>query len=175
MILHYKSAMLFLMLNSLQPSDFKKWTVCFIKLAIVMMIISIYGFQSIKDYGVSWDEPYGIVSTKRNLDILTKNIPINDISKYDGTVFNFLAESVYQIHEGISNLLSNRPFLSSNNFSLKTPHSFLKRYQLKHILTFFTSLIVYLSVAVMVGILCGFDYCWVGALIFSFFPRFWGY
>jgi 4-amino-4-deoxy-L-arabinose transferase-like glycosyltransferase len=49
------------------------------------------------------------------------------------------------------------------------------RIVVKHPLTFLVSLFAHVSVAAIVGILCGSRYAWIGVIVLALFPRFWGH
>jgi len=142
---------------------------------LVVLLIGVIGLSSVGDSGVSWDEPTGVRSPKWNYDLITKKTPIERILfKYDGTVFNFASEALFQIKERVS-----RRIVGSSTVSdiahIKSAEDFRKRFELKHIVTFLTSLIAYLCVAVLVGELCGYQYSWFGPVCLLLIPRFWGH
>ena len=141
---------------------------------LVVLLIGVIGLSSVGDSGVSWDEPVGLKSPMWNYDLITKKTPIIEYFKYDGTVFNFASEALFQIKERVL-----RGIVGSSTVSdiahIKSAEDFRKRFELKHIETFLTSLIAYLCVAVLVGELCGYQYSWFGPVCLLLIPRFWGH
>jgi len=148
--------------------------VSWLKLAIVMLTIAIIGLVTIGDYGISWDEPAGVWLPKWDIDEVTKGIKVTGLFQYDGNAFNFASEAIYQVQEAIYRIFSHQSS-AYDSFKLNYEGAFLKRFQTKHLLTFLLSLVAYISAAKMVGIFCGLQYAWFGAMILAFFPGFWGH
>lgn len=142
-----------------------------LKTLIVILALSIIGFSTVGNSGVSWDELTGILSVKQNIEVITKGKPIEGIFQYDGTVFNVAAEAVYQVQRKLRQIL----FKADVEVDLTSEQILQKKFESKHAFTFFTSLLCYLAVAALVGIICGIQYAWFGALNLAFFPRFWGH
>ncbi len=141
------------------------------------------------NHGLSWDEPAGISTVKWNYEYVKHKKPMPyDVLKYNGTLFNFGAEAIYQI----SHLLQ-KPFTAQTRlenhlqFSGAAPTESLVSYNqrkdgeirdriaLKHPLTFLISLLAYGSVAGMVRIWWGETFAWLGIVVLALFPRFWGH
>ncbi|MGK7874609.1 MAG: hypothetical protein AB4426_15275 [Xenococcaceae cyanobacterium] len=142
----------------------------YLKISIVMAIIAIIGLATVGNYGISADESIGINMVYWNRDLITKGKPIPWLFKYDGTVFNFASEAIFQIYKRL------RPKAKGSSNQLTDLKSrFTERIKVKHTLTFLTSLIAYISVAGIVGILWGLEYGWLGSVILALFPRFWGH
>ena len=142
----------------------------YIKILIVTLSIAIVGIVNVSNYGISTDELFGINQVYWNRDLITQGKPIQGIFKYDGTAFNFASEAAFQVYKHIR--FDREQF----NKKLQNPQDkFLEKIKFKHFFTFITSLISYISVAVIVGIFCGFEYGWLGSIILVLFPRFWGH
>ncbi len=148
-----------------------------LKITIVIFTIAVIGLSVVGHYGVSSDEPMGIKMVHWNVLLLTKGQPIpNPVIKYYGTAFNGTAELVYQGKEWLEQkFLPNSPkekgFLDG---SLDYTRIY-KRTKVKHVLNFLVSLIAYVAVSGIVGILVGWQYAWLGAVTLAMFPRFWGH
>lgn len=150
----------------------KRWTGIYkqaiAKLAAVMVTIAAIGCLTVHDYGVSWDEIYGTNSVWWNLNKITRNEPIPGIFEYDGTVFNVATETVFQVQKKVGKLLSGSQERSERLLSRQ-------RFESKHAMTFLTALLLYLLVAVIVGLLCGAEFAWLGPVTLALFPRVWGH
>lgn len=68
------------------------------KIVAVIFIIATIGFSTVDNYGLSWDEPIGLLQVKWNIALLTKGKPIPkpDYLKYDGVIFNLASELIFQ-------------------------------------------------------------------------------
>ncbi|MCS6812932.1 MAG: hypothetical protein NZ772_05080 [Cyanobacteria bacterium] len=141
-----------------------------LKTLTVVLVLSVIGFSTVGNSGVSWDELTGILSVRQNIEVITKGKPIEGIFQYDGTVFNVAAEAVYQARRKLRQIL----FKADVEADLTSEQILRKKFEAKHAFTFFTSLLCYLAVAALVGTICGMQYAWFGALNLAFFPRFWG-
>ena len=142
-----------------------------IKIFLAIALITTIGLATVGNIGISSDERIGIEMVYWNRDLITQNKPIPWLFKYDGTAFNFFSEAIFQVNKKIGQTLSVNPEQSEGN----SADNFLKRIQLKHQLTFLTTIIAYVSVAIFVGILSGFDYAWIGVMALALLPRFWGH
>ena len=143
---------------------------------ITIAIITLIGFLTINNYGISWDEKMQVINVKYNFSLIKKSKPIPKDLKYYGAIFDFSAEAIFQVQKIFYEGFSYHPIkdndLLNNSF---TKQSMYKRIQVKHILTFLLSLVTYISVAGIVGILAGSDYAWFGSVTLALFPRFWGH
>lgn len=133
-----------------------------LRTVIVICLIAIIGLSNVNNYGVSWDEPlyvkhvlwnYELIRTKKPFPPQPSNI------KYYGVILDAAAETLFQLKNG----LNSRIEVNAD------------RIIFKHLLTFLFSLFAYVSVAGMVGILCGLEYAWLGPIVLALFPGFWGH
>jgi hypothetical protein len=136
----------------------------------VIVLILIAGLLVVDDYGITADEIHGIDVLSRNYELVVNDVPIDGVYKYDGTVFNFAAEGIYQLYKHLIAGPARKAELDRDMVS-----AFHARIQVKHIVTFLSSLLAYACVAVMVGLLCGWRYAWVGPLVLVLVPRFFGH
>jgi hypothetical protein len=148
-----------------------------LKVVAVICLIVVIGLPTVQDYGMSVDEGTEIAMVRRNFELITKGKPIPGDLKYFGPVFNVTSEVVFQIGQYLTkgsgyNPLDYREELESEQSRLQ---ALADRLNVKHYMTFLVSLITYAAVAGLVGILCGADYAWFGALTLVFFPIFWGH
>ncbi len=149
----------------------------YLKVATVILLIAIVGFSTVGDYGLSVDEGTEIAMVRRNLELIAKGTPIPGDLKYFGPVFNVASEVVFQVQQYLIKGPSYNPLdyggqLDDERSRLK---ALADRVKVKHYMTFLVSLITYAAVAGIVGILCGAEYAWFGALTLVFFPTFWGH
>lgn len=147
------------------------------KLILVMLTIALIGFPVVQYYGITVDEGTEVAMVRRNLEWIANKTPIPGDLKYFGTVFNVLAETVFQAKEFVANGFS----LTSLDYAkqLDSEASRLKalkdRVEVKHYVTFIFSGITYLAVAEIVSIFCGAEYAWFGALSLAVMPIHWGH
>ncbi|HEY9676275.1 MAG TPA: hypothetical protein V6D11_32835 [Waterburya sp.] len=148
-----------------------------LKVVVVIFLIALIGIPTVKDYGISVDEGTEIAMVRRNIELITKGKPIPGDLKYFGPVFNGVSEVVFQLSQFLAQGPSYNPLHYREE--LDTEESRIKaladRVKVKHYVTFLVSLITYGAVTGLVGILCGADYAWFGALTLLFFPTFWGH
>lgn len=142
----------------------------YLRLSGTMFLITLIGLLTVGNYGISWDEESQIIDVEDNFNLITTGKPIPGDSKYYGAIFNVSAEAIFQVQ----NIFTKGIKDGWLDVEL-TKESFYKRIQVKHLLTFLLSLVTYLSVAGMVGILAGSESAWFGAFILALFPRFWGH
>lgn len=162
-------------------------TACF-KVTLVLALLMTLGLTVVGHYGLSWDEPAGISTVKWNYEYVKHQRPMPyEVLKYNGTLFNFGAEAVYQFSQ-----LINKPFAAKERledhlqFSGATPTESAASYErrkdmetldriaIKHPLTFLISLLAYGAVSGMVRIWWGGN-AWLGVVVLALFPRFWGH
>jgi hypothetical protein len=159
------------------PNTFRSaFKAAHLKVAAIIILIATVGFSTVSDYGLSVDEGTEIAMVRRNIEFIAKGTPIPKDLKYFGPVFNVASEIVFQIQQYLTKGPSYNPL--DYGQQLDTEQSRLKaladRVRVKHYVTFLFSLIAYGAVAGIVGILCGAEYAWFGALTLVFFPGFWG-
>jgi ABC-type polysaccharide/polyol phosphate export permease len=141
-----------------------------LKVALVIITIAMVGFSILDHYGLSWDEPAGFWRSWNTFHLLIEGKTAPGDWKYYGPVFDVTAEIIYQSQAYLrKNVLHQVQEFSSPQY-LDYPN----RMFVKHTLTFLSSLIAYVSIAGMTGILCGRKYAWIGPVILALFPRFWG-
>jgi hypothetical protein len=153
------------------------------------MLLATLGLSVVGNHGLSWDEPAGISTVKWNYDYVRHQRPMpSEVLKYNGTLFNFGAEAVYQISRLVREPSTAKAGLQDHlQFSGATPTESADRYErrkdeetrdriaIKHPLTFLTSLLAYGAVAGVVRIWWGGQSAWLGAVVLALFPRFWGH
>ena len=149
----------------------------YLKVAAVIILIALIGLPTVSHYGFSVDEGTEIAMVRRNFEFIKKGTPIPGDLKYFGPVFNVASELVFQVQQYLVQGPSYNPLnyggeLDSEESRLK---ALADRVKVKHYMTFLVSLITYGAVAGIVGILCGAEYAWFGALTLVFFPTFWGH
>lgn len=128
------------------------------------------GIAVVDDYGIASDEIHGIDVLSRNYELIVNDVPIDSVYRFDGTIFNFASEGVYQLYKRAAVDATRRAELEQDMLA-----AFHARIQVKHAVTFLASLIAYASVAIMVGVLCGWRYAWVGPVVLVLMPRFFGH
>jgi hypothetical protein len=164
--------------------DGKSWLHnAYLKVATVILIIAAIGFSVVGDYGVSWDESLEIGMVKNNFDLIVKGKPLPTDLKHYGVLFNLSAEVVFQATQFAQKGLDYDPLADSRvdvsndqaTFQDIIYKGLRDRIQVKHPFTFFVSLIAYIAVAGLVGILVGKQYAWFAPIVMALFPRFWGH
>ena len=140
-----------------------------IKFSISIIMLLIIGLSTVDNYGISSDEKLEINMVFWNVNLVTKGEPIPSDLKYYGTLFNFTSAIVFKGKKTLEQIIPLK-----NNQEENT-NDFYERIKLKHKLTFLVSLIAYISVSGMVGILAGWEYTWLAPLVLALFPRFWGH
>ena len=165
------------MINSLPQTVRAAFKTAYLKVIAVILVIALIGFPTVHHYGITADEGTEIAMVRRNLELITKGTQIPGDLKYFGLVFNVTSEIAFQLQQFLVKGLSYNPLnygqeLDSEQSRLK---ALAERARFKHYMTFLVSLITYGAVAGLVGILCGAEYAWFGALTLAFFPLFWGH
>ncbi|MDB9315176.1 hypothetical protein PN462_18825 [Spirulina sp. CS-785/01] len=159
------------------------------KIATILGLILILGLGVVLDYGVAWEEGTAIAITKYNLERIISGQPIPADFRYQGVWFNLLSEFVFQIKEFITEGVAHNPRdllqFSDNNSTLGllgdaseqtiVTQEIYQRIQIKHILTFLSSLVAYASLVGIVSLLAGIHYAWFAPIILALFPRFWAH
>ncbi|MBE9125815.1 MULTISPECIES: hypothetical protein [unclassified Coleofasciculus] len=133
-----------------------------LKTVLIIFLIATIGISTVGHYGISWDEPLYIKHVLWNYESIRKKQPLQTNPsnlKYYGVVLDVAAESLFQLKHGLSSHIQVNA----------------ERVFFKHLLTFLFSLFAYVSVAGIVGILCGSNYAWIGPLVLALLPRFWGH
>ncbi|MFB2974619.1 hypothetical protein [Microseira sp. BLCC-F43] len=134
----------------------------FIKTAMAIGLIATIGLSTVNNYGLSWDEPLYIKNVLWNYELIARKKPLPtqpDNIQYYGVVLDVAAETLYQLKNGIDSRIEING----------------DRVAFKHVITFLFSLLAYVSVAGNVGIFCGSEYPWLGAITLALFPGFWGH
>ncbi|MFC1975503.1 ABC transporter permease [Chloroflexota bacterium] len=139
-----------------------------LKLAVVIIAISVIGFLTVGNYGLSTDEPAGFWGPWQYFDLIVEGKISEGDWIYYGPVFDGTSELVFQTTEYFRNMALNQAQDTDT-------HYYLSRMRVKHLLTFLTALLAYISVAVITGIMCGWQYAWVAPIVLALFPRFWGH
>lgn len=165
------------MIHSLPQTIQAAFKTAYLKVTAVIILIAIVGLSVVHHYGVSVDEGTEIAMVRRNLELITQGKPIPGDLKYFGPVFNVTSEIAFQIKQYLINGVSYSPLNYEQQLDSQAERlqAFADRVRVKHYMTFLVSLITYGAVARLVGILCGAEYAWFGALTLVFFPTFWGH
>lgn len=156
------------------------------QIQLTLLIILIIGLTGITSYGMSWDEPLEIYISDQNYHLVTKGkaltsmkVPdppfsVKDPDRYYGIGFSAPTELVYQAVKklGIFKLSQKTDALLNQDPEV---NDLRERIRVKHILTFWISLVAYFCSAKMLEILMGQQFAWLGCLIPIMFPRFWGH
>lgn len=138
-----------------------------IRLITILVLIGVLGFATIPKYAISWDEEASMKVVHVNHDIVTGIKDYYSHLEYYGTLFNLAADVLYKGQEIITAPISDGTSDGTDEFRV--------RIALKHRFTFLLSLVTYVAVAGLVGILAGFAYAWLGPLLLMLIPRFWGH
>lgn len=165
------------MINSFPHAVRATFKTAYIKVAAVIFVIALIGLSTVNDYGISVDEGTEIAMVRRNLELITQGKPIPGDLKYFGPVFNVTAEVAFQVQQYLAKGLSYNPLTYEKQLDSRQERlqALAQRVRVKHYMTFLVSLLAYLAVAGIVGLLCGAEYAWFGALTLAFFPTFWGH
>ncbi|HIK05821.1 MAG TPA: hypothetical protein IGS40_14095 [Trichormus sp. M33_DOE_039] len=142
------------------------------KVISIILALLIIGFSVVDNYGISLDEAAQIYDVQDNINLITKGQPIPGDSEHYGIIFNLVSEAIFQVSDVFS---KSEGSSFSHNYEHKKRFLLYRRIQIKHYLTFLLSLVTYLSVAGVVGILSGLEYVWIAPLVLAIFPRFWGH
>ena len=146
------------------------------RLAAVLLALGVIGALTVRDYGLTIDEPGAVFLPKWHYDYVVYDKPFDrEIASYDGTLLSFVAEGIYQAKQW-----AQRPskYDFERTFSMKhrpVEQIIAGRTRVRHPLTFATFLLAAAAVAGLVALLAGVEYAWLGALILALFPRFWGH
>ena len=133
-----------------------------LKVALSMLLIALISIFQIGHYGFSTDEAIEMHMVWQNVDLITKGTPLEDDTKYSGTVFNFVAEGAFQLQSSVEELVGYTSKYEGQSFDDTFSSEYAHRMYLKHALTFLFSLLAYVAVAALIGTLCGWEYAWVG-------------
>jgi uncharacterized protein YaiE (UPF0345 family) len=144
------------------------------KIVLSILLIALIGIFRIGDYGFSTDEATGMRMVWQNVDLITNGKPLEDETKYSGTVFNIMAEGAFQVQSTVAELVGYQSRYEAQSYDDTFSADYAHRMYLKHALTFLWSLLAYVAVAALVGLLCGWEYAWLGVIALALFPRFWG-
>jgi len=143
------------------------------RIIAVLLAIAILGLSITKHYGATWDEWVEDAMVEWNIDYITERKPIPNDSQYYGFIYNYVAQFVFDPRTSLQEIFGKeRKFADTEPGRMA---ELKKRLEVKHIFTFIFSLLTYLAVAGIVGILAGWDFAWLGAFMLVFFPRFWGH
>lgn len=145
-----------------------------LKLAIVIVAIASIGLSTVSHYGISSDERTEIRIVQENIDLITKDDPIQGDIVYYGVLFNFLSEGIFRVEEYARYGSVEHP-LDCQGDDLCLRSSMRERIRVKHIVNFLFSAIGYFAIAGIVSILCGWEYAWFGLIVLALFPQFWGH
>lgn len=152
------------------------WDKAFLKVLLVFITLVLIGWPAVSQYGLSVDEPTEIAMVRRNYELIKDGTPIPGDLRFFGTAFNFTVETLFQIKEFVNRGGNYNPA----NYQAVAEDDTLKlqaladRVIFKHYCTFLVSLLAYAAVAGCVGILCGWEFAWLGPIILALFPLFWG-
>lgn len=149
----------------------------YLKITSVILILTFIGLSIVGHYGISSDELTEIRMAQWNFELLTKGQPIPwGIMKYYGPLFNVTSEGIFQAKEFLTQNFFHDS-LSKNELKNDRLNytQFYQRIKVKHVVTFLVSLITYIAVAGIVGILVGLKYAWFGPVTLALFPRFFGH
>jgi hypothetical protein len=165
------------MIHSLPQTVRAVLKTAYLKVAAVILVIALIGLPTVHQYGISVDEGTEIAMVRRNIELITKGTPIPGDLKYFGPVFNITSEIAFQLQQYLVKGPSYNPLNYGKELDNEQSRlqALADRIRVKHYMTFLVSLITYGAVAGLVGILCGAEYAWFGALTLLFFPIFWGH
>ncbi|MGD2179824.1 hypothetical protein [Lusitaniella coriacea] len=149
----------------------------YLKIVAVIAAIALLGFSTVGNYGASWDEGTEISIVKYNFEWIVKGREIPKDLKYYGVLFNFTAEVAYQAQQLFQQGLNYNPLQDQTleEGDRGVAEAIYKRLKVKHSLTFLVSLIAYIAVAGIVGILAGWEFAWIAPPFLVLLPRFWGH
>lgn len=146
----------------------------YLKIFLVLTILSIIGLYTVGDYGVTWDEWIEMDMVKWVEDFISQGKPIPRDSEYYGFIFNFAADQLYEFTHNYS---FSRFAQDLSPLAQQPEHLLVFRHKMavKHILIFLFSLLNYASVAGITAILAGLEYAWFAPIVLALFPQFWGH
>jgi hypothetical protein len=140
-----------------------------------IIILLAIGLAVVKDYGIASDERADILSVYWNVRLIKSGKPIPETREFYGVFFPLTAETIYQAWKLLSTGQLNIPVNIEDDEIDMSGAELRERINIKHPYTFVFSLLAYLAVAGIVGILVGFRYAWLGVAVLAFIPRFWGH
>jgi hypothetical protein len=145
----------------------------YLRIIAALLAISILGLSIINNYGFTWDEWVEQEMVDWTIKYVTKKEPIPGDLQYYGFVFNYSSDLVFSVRKFVEEVF--HPETESINPERKRIINLKEKLDTKHIVTFLFSLLAYLAVAGIVGILAGWDFAWLGVFTLMLFPRFWGH
>jgi len=135
----------------------------------------VVGLLGINDYGIASDEKADVLSFFWNVRLVTTGEPIPETRTYYGVLVPFAAEASYQVKSLIETGNLDLYFEVGDTEDSISNEDFLGRIAVKHRFIFLFSLLTYLAVAGIVGILVGREWSWLGVVMLALLPRYWGH
>ena len=140
-----------------------------VRVTVVLALIAGVGLAVVPHYGISWDEEATLGVVDVNYQLVTQRGDPNDHRQYHrqyyGTWFNVAAEVVFKGQQAVGLAADNG---EDERIVL------LAQLRSKHVFTFLISLVTYGAVAGLVGMVAGWEFCWIGPVVLWLMPRFWG-
>ena len=82
----------------------------YLKFWSTMAIITLIGLSTVGNYGISSDEKMQVINTKYQFNLIRKNKPIPLDLKYYGAIFDFSAETIFQVQKTFNKGFSYHPY-----------------------------------------------------------------
>lgn len=140
----------------------------------VLVAILVIGLATIGHQGISTDEPWQIDMARPLYDRVVHGTPMTGEHRYYGTAFTVASEAVFQLQRAARNAAGASGAADTAGLSPDYAR-YLERIRVKQPLTFLVTILAYLSVAGLAGVLCGARWAWLGPVVLALMPRFWGH
>ena len=141
---------------------------------ILVCGLMLIGLSVIGDVGVASDEKHEIQRVYWNLRLIKTGEEIPYLYVHYGVWYHFAAEGMYQVKSLIEKGALDIYYDYDSVEDVMNSEEFLGRIEIKHRFTFILSMLTYLAVVGMVGILSGWRWAWLGVIVMALLPRFWG-
>src|SRR3990172_4698710 len=145
------------------------------KVAVLLVLLATLGLSAVDDYGISADEKLEVQFIFWNVRLRYSGVPIPKMSEYYGSIFPFASEAIYQVKSLLETGKLDLYFEIGDTEDSISNQDLLRRIGVKHSFTFLFSLLTYLSVTGIVGVLAGREWSWLGVIVMAMLPRYWGH
>src|SRR3990172_1149411 len=142
---------------------------------LLVCALLLIGLATIDDVGVASDEKHEMQRVYWNIRLIKTGEEIPYLYEHYGVVYHFAAEALFQVKSLIEAGALSIYYDFDSVEDVMNNSEFLGRIAIKHRFNFILSILTYLSVAGIVGVLAGREWSWLGVIVMALLPRYWGH
>src|SRR3990172_2291667 len=142
---------------------------------LLVCALLLIGLATIDDVGVASDEKHEMQRVYWNIRLIKTGEEIPYLYEHYGVVYHFAAEALFQVKSLIEAGVLSIYYDFDSVEDVMNNSEFLGRIAIKHRFNFILSILTYLSVAGIVGVLAGREWSWLGVIVMALLPRYWGH